>query len=88
MSAAARTLALAALGMLLASCSWFHHGARKCREPQMRAGFENRGPLVVPPGLDAPDTRGAVRIPALNEPETPRAPTDPCLSAPPDYKPR
>ena len=67
-------------------CSWFHRGSHKCREPMMRSGVANGPGLALPPGLDAPDARGAVRIPELKEPEQPRSARDPCLSTPPDYK--
>jgi len=69
-----------------AGCGVFHRGSRKCREPTMLADAENRPGLKLPPGLDTPDRRGAVRIPELKEPEAPRSPNDPCLSFPPDYK--
>ena len=52
----------------------------------MRSGRANGPGLALPPGLDAPDARGAVRIPELKEPEQPRSASDPCLSTPPDYK--
>ena len=43
-------------------------------------------PLKTPPGLDSPDTHGALRIPDLNEPAPPpRRPTDPCLDDPPPF---
>jgi uncharacterized lipoprotein len=77
---------MAAVLMATASCSWFRHGSPKCHEPAMQGNLANGPPLQMPPGLDAPDTRGAVRIPQLTEPERPRSPNDPCLSAPPDYK--
>lgn len=70
----------------LAGCSWFHQGSPKCREPVMKAGLENGAGLKLPAGLDTPDTRGAVRVPELNEPEQPRGAKDPCLSMPPAYK--
>jgi uncharacterized lipoprotein len=84
-----RPAALAALMVVLAAtagCGVFHGGSRKCREPAMRADVENRPALRLPSGLDAPDRRGAVRIPELDEPEAPRSPRDPCLSFPPEYK--
>jgi hypothetical protein len=76
------------LGMLavLSGCSRFHRGEQKCREPAIPAGLSNGDSLAVPPGLDPLDTRGAVVIPALKEPEAPRSARDPCLSAPPAYK--
>jgi len=84
-----RRAAIAGLVSVLlacAGCSWFRHGSPKCREPALPATTANGAPLRVPAGLAGPDTRGAVRIPALNEPEQPRGAKDPCLSAPPDYK--
>ena len=81
-----------ALGLIvamaaLAGCSRFHRGGiTKCREPALPASLANGAGLQLPPGLDAPDARGAVRIPELNEPEQPRGKKDPCLSAPPSYK--
>jgi len=81
---------VAVVAMILAAssgCSWFHHGSRaKCREPTIGANAKNLPPLKVPEGLDVPDTRNAVKIPPLNEPEHPRGLKDPCLSSPPSYK--
>lgn len=86
----ARSCQLAVIGIILASstgCSWFHHGGRaKCREPTIGANAKNLPPLKMPAGLDAPDTRNAVKIPPLSEPEHPRGLKDPCLSSPPSYK--
>jgi hypothetical protein len=42
-------------------------------------------PLQAPPGLEAPDTRNALRVPPLNTPERTRGKDEPCLSAPPPY---
>jgi len=42
---------------------------------------------VVPPGLDAPDTTNALRLPVLNEPAPPpRGAKQPCLDEPPPFK--
>jgi uncharacterized lipoprotein len=85
-----RSLALAAASLLLSAqggCSWMHHGKHAaCREPAIGAEARNLPPLKMPPGLDAPDTRNAIKVPPLDEPERPRAPTDPCLSQPPSFK--
>jgi uncharacterized lipoprotein len=79
-------LALALLS--LSGCSWMHHGKRseRCREPAVGNEVKNMPPLQVPSGLDAPDTRNAIKVPPLNEPERPRSPGDPCLSMPPSFK--
>lgn len=87
----ARALALAAAALLLLApggCSWMHHGkhAARCREPAVGGEAKNMPPLKMPPGLDAPDTRNAIKVPPLDEPERPRVPGDPCLSQPPNFK--
>ena len=56
-----------------------------CNRPQ---GYEDAGsqaPLRVPAGLDPLNSRGALRIPDLREPETPRKLSDPCLEEPPRF---
>ena len=78
-------LAMALLA--LSGCSWLHHKRiSSCRELTVVDQANTLPALRVPPGLDAPDTRNAIKVPALSEPERPRAPTDPCLSRPPSYK--
>jgi len=79
-------VALALVLLLQGSCSMMRRmtGAGKCREPEVPAAA-NRAPLKVPAGLDAPDTRNAVRVPELGAAEAPRGKTDPCLSQPPSY---
>jgi hypothetical protein len=57
-----------------------------CRETTEVTEAKNLPPLKVPPGLDAPDTRNAIKVPELTEPERPRGPREPCLSQPPSYK--
>lgn len=71
--------ALAAL-MLLSGCGLFRSN---CHEPGAYTKAQSIPPLVIPPGLEAPDTRAALRIPELHEPERPRGPGDPCLESPP-----
>jgi uncharacterized lipoprotein len=81
-------LLLAIALFALSGCSWMHHGKRsaKCREPAVGGEAKNMPPLQVPSGLDAPDTRNAIKVPPLDEPERPHAKGDPCLSMPPNFK--
>jgi len=73
--------------LLLGACALFNRGGKHgCREPDVARSAVNQPPLKVPAGLDAPDTRNAVRVPQLDAPEQPRRPGDACLSAPPDFK--
>ena len=84
-----RSAWLAGCALLLCtqtSCSWMHHGQARCREPAIGGNSKDLPPLKVPAGLDAPDTRNAIKVPPLNEPEVPRVPSDPCLSQPPSFK--
>lgn len=71
--------ALTAL-VLLSGCGVFRGN---CHEPGAYTKAQSIPLLNIPPGLEAPDTRGALRIPELHEPERPRGPGDACLESPP-----
>lgn len=75
---------LLAASLVLGGCRALG-GSASCRKPQLYEQAQDLPALRIPAGLDAPDTRGALRIPALNEPETPRGPDDPCLDEPPQF---
>lgn len=49
------------------------------------AGAEEMPPLKAPPGLEAPDTRNALKVPPLNTPERVRGRDEPCLDQPPPF---
>jgi uncharacterized lipoprotein len=49
------------------------------------AGAEELPPLQAPPGLDAPNTRNALKVPPLNTPERIRGKDEPCLDIPPPF---
>ncbi|HWG30748.1 MAG TPA: hypothetical protein VN676_09375 [Steroidobacteraceae bacterium] len=54
------------------------------KKPYMTA--RTVAPLVIPPGLDPPDTGSALKIPQLNTPAPPaRKEGDPCLDEPPSF---
>jgi hypothetical protein len=78
-----------ALGLLpLAGCASLGHKHKShpaCREPTVTGDVRNLPPLRVPPGLDAPDTRNAIKVPPLPETARARLPEDPCLSDPPSF---
>ena len=81
-------IATALVASLVAVC-----GLSGCKSPLNQcnesnedyAGAQEMPPLQAPPGLDAPDTRNALRVPPLNTPERVRGKDEPCLSAPPPY---
>jgi opacity protein-like surface antigen len=85
--APARTLACALALLPLVGCASFGHKHPKpvCREPQVTGDVRNFPPLRVPPGLDAPDTRNAVKVPPLPPTAHARLPSDPCLTDPPSF---
>ncbi|HQX47021.1 MAG TPA: hypothetical protein PK681_11775 [Steroidobacteraceae bacterium] len=58
-----------------------------CGKPPEYTNSDSIAPLAVPPGMDAPNTRGALRVPELETPERPRGPNEPCLDQPPKYVP-
>jgi uncharacterized lipoprotein len=49
------------------------------------AGAAEMPPLQAPPGLDAPNTRNALKVPPLNSPERKRGKNEPCLDLPPPF---
>jgi hypothetical protein len=48
-------------------------------------GAQEVPPLKAPPGLEAPNTRNALKVPPLNTPERMRGRDEPCLDEPPPY---
>jgi len=73
---------------LLATVSGCHAlRSKSCNGKQAYMKSKSVPPLVVPSGLDAPDTTNALRLPALNEPPAPARHGDaPCLDEPPSFK--
>jgi hypothetical protein len=57
----------------------------KCAKPGAYVQAQTVAPLRIPANLDAPDTRGALRVPDLNEPEVPAPTVSPCLDQPPRF---
>jgi uncharacterized lipoprotein len=69
-------------GLPLGGCALV---AADCHKPAVYSEAETIPPLVVPAGLDAPDTKSALQIPDLAQPARLRGPNEPCLDAPPRY---
>jgi uncharacterized lipoprotein len=60
---------------------------RTCHETQPYMRSKSVPSLIIPAGVDAPDTTSALRLPQLKEPEPPpRGPKAPCLDEPPPFK--
>ena len=77
-----RLLALIAL-LALAGCGAFRPTFEDCDETPAHAGAKELPPLRVPEGVDAPDTRNALKVPAVTVPEKPL--DGRCIDAPPSY---
>jgi hypothetical protein len=61
--------------------------AKSCHNPQPYMQAKSVPQLVIPAGLDAPDTTNALRLPHLTEPSPPpRSGKQPCLDEPPPFK--
>ena len=77
---------------LLSGCTLyqrvFHRGGKNfvaCTQRPFAGNTESRPTLKVPEGLTAPDTRNAVKIPALGTPDPHTGKTEPCLAQPPNF---
>jgi uncharacterized lipoprotein len=68
--------ALAGCGKRMATCR---------QDNKDYVGAPELPPLKAPPGLEAPNTRNALKVPPLNTPERARGRDEPCLDAPPPY---
>ena len=80
-----RPLLLACLILPLAGCGSMLK--TKCATPADYAAVVDNPALKVPEGQTGPDTRRALAIPALNEPEPARPADQPCLDIPPAFTP-
>jgi len=81
-----KSSALIASLVAAATMSGCHSPLTKCNESNSDyAGAKEMPPIQAPPGLEAPDTRNALKVPPLNTPERVRGKNEPCLSAPPPF---
>jgi hypothetical protein len=76
---------------LLSGCALynrvFHRSGSNtgCHEHPFIGSTDSRPPLKVPEGMSAPDTRNAVKIPALATAEPERSKSEECLAQPPKF---
>ncbi|HEX2788924.1 MAG TPA: hypothetical protein VHN17_00705 [Steroidobacteraceae bacterium] len=66
----------------------FHRGGKNfagCTERPFAGNTDSRATLKVPEGMSAPDTRNAVKIPALSTADPQTGKTEPCLAQPPNF---
>jgi len=68
----------------VAGCGLLPDAYSNCDEAQPYQAAEQTASLAVPAGADLPDTRNALKIPAVKTPEVPVEPGK-CLEHPPSY---
>jgi len=71
--------------LALSGCGLFRPTFESCEEAPAYAEAEELPLLVVPDGVDAPNTRNALKVPAVTTPERPL--NGRCIDAPPSYSP-
>ena len=81
-----RVLMSIAAAALLSGCHMFSKLTPDCHAPQDYRRATQVAPLKVPPGLDSPNTQGALVIPTVDLAPPPPGPKDACLDVPPRYK--
>ncbi len=79
-----KRLALIAAVLPVAGCALLPDASGGCDELQPYETARQAEPLRVPAGADMPDTRNALRIPEVSNPELPLAPGR-CLDHPPAF---
>ena len=79
-----RCIALVAMAAATSGCNLLPDAYTSCAKPQPYQAAEETAPLKVPSGSDLPDTKNALRIPAVKAPERPRE-GDACIDHPPSY---
>lgn len=79
-----KRLAMLATVVPVAGCAWLPDAYTGCKELQPYQTARQGEPLRVPAGSDLPDTRNALRIPEVKNPELPTEPGR-CLDHPPAF---
>jgi uncharacterized lipoprotein len=82
-----RILWVVAASSLVSGCNLFSRLNSDCHGKQDYQRAAQAAPLIVPPGLDSPNTQGALTIPTVDLAPPPPGPHDACLDIPPRYKP-
>jgi uncharacterized lipoprotein len=82
-----RMLVLIAASALMSGCHLFSKLNPDCHSKQDYQHALSAPPLKVPPGLDSPNTAGALVIPTVTDAPPPPGPHDQCYDIPPRYKP-
>jgi uncharacterized lipoprotein len=81
-----RIVAAVAAAAALSGCSLLSKLQPDCHHPQDYQRVREVPPLTVPPGLDKPNTSGALTIPTVELAPPPPGARDTCLDIPPRYQ--
>jgi uncharacterized lipoprotein len=79
-----RWVALALTAAVAGGCGLLPDAYTSCSKPQTYEAAAETAPLKVPAGSDLPDTRNALKIPAVTAPERPKDAAS-CVDHPPSY---
>ncbi|HEY2682484.1 MAG TPA: hypothetical protein VGI93_03165 [Steroidobacteraceae bacterium] len=79
-------LLMAALCVCLSGCHMLARFHSDCHHAQDYQRANSVSPLIVPEGMDKPNTQGALVIPTVELAPPPPGPKDACLDQPPRYK--
>ena len=80
----AKFLVLLPACLLAGACGLLPDAYSGCDKPQPYQSAQDLPPLRVPDGAVPPDTRNAMRIPAVNAPQIPPS-KGKCIDHPPEY---
>ncbi len=82
-----RLMTVTAVLTCLSGCHLFSKLNPDCHTKQEYQHALSAPPLIVPPGLDSPNTQGALVIPKVELAPPPPGPHDLCYDIPPHYEP-
>jgi uncharacterized lipoprotein len=82
-----RIVMSAALAASVSGCHLLSKLQPDCHKPQEYQRAREVAPLIVPQGLDKPNTSGALVVPTVELAPPPPGPKDACLDVPPRYQP-
>jgi uncharacterized lipoprotein len=82
-----RIVMAAAVAVSLSGCHLLNKLQPDCHHPQEYQRAREVPALIVPQGLDKPNTAGALAVPAVDLAPPPPGPKDACLDIPPRYQP-
>ncbi len=81
-----RMVMAATVAACLSGCNLLNKFQPNCHKPQEYQRAKEVPPLIVPQGLDKPNTSGALAVPTVELAPPPPGRKDACLDIPPRYQ--